>query len=107
MKKETNKMTFEEFCDPERRRKEQIKIKSEAVWVTFLELDGIINVSKFAKQYFGKSQSWFSQRVNGYDVNHKKATFAPDDYEKIVDSLRNLAYRLNEYADTIEKAKLI
>ena len=99
-------MTFEEFCDPERRRKEQMKIKSEAVWVTFLELNGIINVSKFAKLYFGKSQSWFAQRINGYDVNHKKATFTPEDYDKIVESLRNLAGRLNEYAEAIENAEL-
>lgn len=106
MEKEVNKISFKEFCDPDWRRNEQMKIKSEAVWVTFLELNGIINISKFANQYFGKSQSWFSQRINGYDVNHKKATFKPEDYDRIVESLRNLAARLNEYADAIEKAEL-
>lgn len=93
------------FWDPAFRRAEQMKIKSEAVWVTFLELGGMINVSKFAKEYFGKSQSWFAQRVNGYDVNHKRAEFTAEDYDKIAASLRNLAGRLTEYADAIDKAK--
>ena len=94
------------FKDPAFRRAEQMKIKSEAVWLTFLELGGMINVSKFAKEYFGRSQSWFAQRINGYDVNHKKAEFSEDDYAKIAVSLRALAGRLNEYADAIDEAKL-
>lgn len=101
-----DKITFEEFCDPVSRRKEQMEVKSEAVWVTFLELDGLINVSKFARDYFGKSHSWFAQRVAGYDVNHKKAEFSAEDYDKKASSLRDLAGRLNQYADDIDKAKL-
>ena len=99
------KISFDDFCNPEFRRNEQMKIKSEAVWVTFTELDGMINVSKFARKYFDKSQSWFAQRVNGYDVNHKKAEFTAGDYVKISQSLRDLAKQLNEYADAIEKAE--
>lgn len=81
-----------------------MKVKSEAVWVTFLELNGMINVSKFAKKYFDKSQSWLAQRINGYDVNHKRAEFTIEEYAKISNSLRALATQLNEYADAIEKA---
>lgn len=101
-----DKISFEDFCNPEFRRKEQMKIKSEAVWVTFMELDGMINVSKFARKYFDKSQSWFAQRVNGYDVNHKKAEFTEVDYDKISQSFRALAKQLNEYADAIDSAKI-
>ncbi|MDE7402779.1 MAG: DUF5053 domain-containing protein [Muribaculaceae bacterium] len=100
-----DKISFEDICNPEFRRKEQMKVKSEAVWLTFLELDGIINVSKFAKRYFNKSQSWFAQRVNGYDVNHKKAEFSTEDYSRISSSLRDLATELNKYADIIENAE--
>lgn len=96
--------SFKELCDTRFRRDEQMKVKSEAVWVTFLELDGMINVSKFARKYFNRSHSWFAQRINGYDVNHKKAEFTAEDYKKIASSLRTLATQLNEYAEAIEKA---
>ena len=57
------------MCDPAFRRAQQIKIKSEATWVAFLELDGLINKSKLAEQYFNKSQAWLSQKING-TVSH-------------------------------------
>ena len=99
------KITFEEICDPTFRRKEQMKVKSEAVWKIFLELDGLVNVSKFAKIFFNKSHSWFLQRVNGYDVNHKRAAFSEEEYNRIASSFRELATRLNTYADEIDNAK--
>lgn len=104
---ENPKIKYHEFCDPAFRTNEQMKIKSEAVWKTFLELDGLINVSKFSKEYFGKSQSWFAQRINGYDVNHKKAKFTDEEYLRISQSFRHLASRLIEYADHIETAENI
>lgn len=94
------------LMDRDFRRKEQMKVKSEAVWVAFLELGGMVNVSKFAKEYMGKSQSWFAQRVNGYDVNHKKARFTAEEYAGISAGFRSLAARLTEYADAIDKAEL-
>lgn len=103
---EKENKTFEQFCDPALRRSEQMKVKSEAVWKIFLELDSLINVSKFAKQYFKKSHSWFLQKVNGYDVNHKRAEFTPEEYDRISASFRDLAQRLNDYADELDKAKI-
>lgn len=100
------KITFEQFCDPEFRRNEQLKVKSEATWLTFHELDGLINVSQFARQYFNKSQSWFAQKLDGMSVCNKKRQFTPDEYSKIVDSLRDIASKLNQYADHIDAAKL-
>ena len=103
---EKKKITYEQLCDPEFRRSEQMKVKSEAVWRTFFELDGLINISKFAKKYFKRSHAWFAQKYNGYDVNHKPAAFTPEEYDKIAASLRDIARQLNEYADAIDKAEL-
>lgn len=103
---EKDKMTYEQMCDPAYRRTELMKEKQGAVWQIFFELNGLINVSKFARIFFNKSHSWFMQRVNGYDVNHKRARFNAKDYEKISSSFRQLAKRLNDYADELDHAEL-
>ncbi len=103
---ENKKITFEELCDPEYRRREQFKVKSEAVWATFIELNGMINVSKFSKLYLNKTHSWFAQRLHGYMVGGKPMVFKEEEYSKIAESLRDLGKKLNEYADKIDAAKL-
>lgn len=80
-------------------------VKSEAVWVTFHELGGIINVSKLAKVYFGKSHAWLAQKINGYTVCNKERGFTPTEYDQLSNALRDLAARLNDYADAIDAAE--
>lgn len=99
------KITFEQFTDVAFRRADQMKVKSEAVWVTFNELNGLINVSKLAKSYFHKSQSWLAQKINGYTVCDKERSFSEEEYTLLTKSLRDIANRLNEYADAIDSAK--
>jgi hypothetical protein len=98
-------ISYEQFTDPAFRRAEQMKVKSEAVWVTFNELGGLINVSKLAKEYFHKSQSWFAQKINGYSVCNKERSFTSDEYAQLTKSLRDIAKRLNDYADEIDAAR--
>ncbi len=100
------KISFEEFCNPEYRRAEQMKVKSEATWVAFHELDGLINISKLAKEYFHKSQSWFAQKLYGHDVCNKKREFTEAEYSQLASSFRDIARRLNEYADAIDAASI-
>lgn len=97
--------TFEDFCNPELRRAEQMKVKTEAVWVSFLELRDIINLSGFAKKYFNHTHAWFSQRLNENRVNGKQQKFTSEDCDKIASSFRSLANQLTAYADAIEKAE--
>lgn len=102
---ENKKISFEQFNDPEFRRAEQMAVKSEAVWVTFLELDGIINVSKFARLYFGKSHAWLAQKINGYTVCNKERGFTSAEYGQLTNALRDLAATLRDYADAIDAAE--
>ena len=99
------KITFEQFTDPAFRRAEQMKVKSEAVWVAFNELGGLINVSKLAREYFGKSQSWLAQKVSGLSVGNKERKFTPEEYVTLSAAFRDIAGRLNEYADAIDSAQ--
>lgn len=103
---EESKISFDQFCDPEFRRSEQMKIKSEATWVVFHELAGLINVSKFARDYFHKSQGWFIQKLNGYSVCNKDRSFTAEEYSGISKALRDVAARLSRYADEIDAAPI-
>ena len=62
------------------------------------QVSDIISMSYIAKNYFNKSKSWLSQRVNEFDVNGKPAkftqeeistlNFAFDDISKKIGSVR-------------------
>lgn len=71
----------------------------------FRDLGDIINKSQIAKQYFGKSQSWFSQRLNGCMVLNKSVVFKEDEYRQIADAFRDIAKRLVKHAERIDSAK--
>lgn len=84
-----------------------MKVKSEAVWVIFHELDGLVNVSKLAKDYFHKSQSWFAQKVNGYSVCNKERSFTEEEYRQLSEALRDIASRLDKYANELDAAEIM
>ena len=89
----------------ESRRKNCIEFKSDATATAFSELEDIINKSQLAKQYFGKSQSWFSQRVNGCTVLNKSMAFKNEEYHQLAEAFRDIAKRLQAHADEIDAAK--
>ena len=90
----------------EERRKKCIEYKPDATATAFSELEDIINKSQLAKQYFGKSQSWFSQRVHGCTVLNKTMSFKEDEYHQLAEAFRDIANRLQAHADEIDAAKL-
>ena len=101
---ENKRITFEEFCDPHRRRALQMTLKSEAIWVTFHELNGLINLSKFAREYFGRSHAWLSQKINGMEVCGRERSFTSDEAADLTSALRDIARRLQIAADEIDAA---
>lgn len=103
---ENEEMTFEQFCDPAYRRSQQITLKSEATWVAFMELGGLLNTSALARQYFNRSPGWLLQRLNGNTVFGKKAEFREEDYRTLAEALRDIARRLEVHADEIEHAAM-
>ncbi len=82
-----------------------IRIKSGAVWVAMLELNGIINLSAVAKQYFNRSHAWLSQRIHGCTVMNKKMEFKEAEYHQLAEAFRDIAKRLQAHADEIDAAK--
>ena len=68
-------------------------------------LKDIINKSQIAKQYFNKSQSLFSQRLNGCTVLNKAAAFKEEEFHQLAKAFRDIARRLEAHADEIDAAK--
>ncbi len=87
-------------------RAEIIAQKSGAAWNTFTELEGLINKSALATQYFEKSSGWLSQRIHSCTVRNKKMAFKDNEYHELAEALRDIAKRLSAHADEIDNARL-
>ena len=58
----------------------------------------IVNLSYIAKKYFGRTQSWLSQRKNGCIVNGKKATFTESEIKTLYSALSDIANILGSHS---------
>lgn len=88
----------------EQSRDEVRKFRSGAIFNAFLELEGIINKSALARQYFNKSQAWFSQRLNGCTMCDKAMAFNAAEARELADAFRDIAFRLQGLAAEIDEA---
>ena len=59
-----------------------------------------ISVSSLAKDYFGKSTSWFYQRLNGNIIHCKAAAFTDKELNVLKDALQDVASKLNKVTIT-------
>ena len=59
--------------------------------------------SYIAEEYFQKSRSWFSQRMNGYHVNNKAASFTDEEIDLLSNSLLDLSERIKKSALLLRK----
>lgn len=81
-----------------------VRLKSEATADAFVSLGNIINKAQFSREYFGKSQSWFSQRLNGSTLRSRSMTFKEPEFHRIAEAFRDIAEKLNGHADRIDSA---
>lgn len=54
----------------------------------------LINVAGFTRRYFGKSSSWFYQRMNGNIVHGKPMSFTDEELKQLQDAFQDLAQKL-------------
>ncbi|MDR1757146.1 MAG: DUF5053 domain-containing protein [Culturomica sp.] len=69
-----------------------LKIKEQMV-----QISSMISMSYIAKHYFNKSKSWFSQRINEFDVNGKPAKFTPEELETLNFAIRDISEKLRMF----------
>lgn len=60
-----------------------------------------ISVSSLAKDYFGKSTSWFYQRLNGNIIHGKTASFTEKEIQTLNDALQEIGAKLMKLSVTI------
>ena len=88
------------------RRAEIIQEKSGAIWNAFTELEGLVNKTALAEQYFNRSGSWLSQRIHGCTVQNKAMQFKENECHELAEAFRDIAMRLTAHADEIDAAKM-
>lgn len=57
--------------------------------------------SHISTNYFGKSRSWFSQRLNGYDGNNSETDFNDNEKQVLKKSLFDLSERIRKCAENL------
>ena len=57
--------------------------------------------SHISTNYFGKSRSWFSQRLNGYDGNNSETDFNNTEKQELKNALFDLSERIRKCAENL------
>lgn len=90
----------------ENRRNACLTDKAGATEVAFSELEGLINKSQIASQYFNKTHAWLSQKLHGSTVLNRKKSFTEEEYHQLAEAFRDIARRLTAHADEIDAAAM-
>ena len=61
----------------------------------------MVSMAYIAENYFHKSQSWLSQRINGHKVNGRSATFNNDELQILSAALKDIGSQINETARSL------
>ena len=62
----------------------------------------VLNVSYIAERFFGRSRSWFSQKLNNHIKNGTPVSFTPEELETFRNALYTLAMEIEEFADNMQ-----
>ena len=62
----------------------------------------VLNASYIAERFFGKSKSWFSQKLNNHVKNGTPAEFTPSEIETLRNALYTISIELQEIADELQ-----
>lgn len=61
----------------------------------------VINGAYIAKRFFGKSGSWFSQKLNNNLKNGKPCSFTPEEIATLKNALYTIAFEIEDFADNL------
>lgn len=87
-------------------REKLLEYKPEATFIAFSELEGLINKTQLAEQYFERSRSWINKRLHGCIYCKDDTAFNEAEFRQLTDAFRDIAKRLMAHADEIDAAKL-
>lgn len=67
------------------------------------DLMRVLNGAYIAERFFGKSGSWFSQKLNNNIKNGKPCEFSKDELRTLADALDTIAIELQELSDELHE----
>lgn len=83
---------------------EEIKkhpILSKIQFMERADLLRVINGAYIAERFFGKSGSWFSQKLNNNIKNGKPCKFSNEELKTLSNALYTIAFELEDLADEL------
>lgn len=72
----------------------------------FMERDDLLRVlngAYIAERFFGRSGSWFSQKLNNNLKNGKPCEFSKDEIETLSNALYTISFELQDLADELQQ----
>ena len=80
--------------------KEEVKVPTirEQVWDIIVE----VSWGQISEQYFGKSRSWLSKKMNGKGFNGGEGDFSEEEKEQLKGALFDLSERIRKVAYQIQ-----
>ena len=88
----------------EDRRAFLIAEKSGAIFTAFAELDGTVNKTRLAADYFDRSPAWLAHKIHGATVCNKVQSFSEQEAHCLAEAFRDIACRLLAHAAEIDAA---
>ena len=76
-------------------------VEKKSIKVAMSDILLSVKWAHISTHYFGKSRSWFSQRLNGYDGNNLENDFSDKEKDILKNALYDLANRIRKCADEI------
>ncbi len=76
-------------------------VLSKIVFMERRDLLRILNGAYIAERFFGKSGSWFSQKLNNNIKNGKPCEFTPEELITLSNALHTIAIELQDLADDL------
>ncbi|MCX4280744.1 MAG: DUF5053 domain-containing protein [Muribaculaceae bacterium] len=62
----------------------------------------VVNGTYIAQSFFGKSSSWFCQKLNNHMKNGKPCEFTKEEMRVLKDALYTIAFELEDLADELQ-----
>ncbi len=94
-------MTDEEFDKKYKKRIEDNPILSKIEDLKASDLLKVLNASYIAERFFGKSRSWFSQKINNHEKNGAPVQFTREELVTLRNALYTISIEISEIADEL------
>jgi hypothetical protein len=98
LSEEEKKVVRKDFIDGMDAKIEEGKrlIEKVDIELAISEVSKYLSLSRISANYFGKSKEWLYQRIKGYMINGKPASFNESERKKLAEALEDISRMAHE-----------